>query len=69
MIEQAARPMAEQLSHVLCARCGLPVSQMNPRIPGAVAGGMCRRCSKRNAQGERERVYTYERRVEPDDDQ
>jgi hypothetical protein len=68
MIAPTTRPTAEYLSHVLCAQCGLPVSRMNPRIPGAVAGGMCRRCSgRKNAQGERERVYTYERRIAPDD--
>lgn len=67
MIDTLARSTPDCLSHVLCARCGLPVSQMNPRIPGAVGGGMCRRCSKKNAQGERERVYTYERRISSDD--
>lgn len=64
MIDQA-RPLAaaEQLEHVLCAACGRPVSQMNPRIPGAVAGGMCRWCSKKGSDGEKVRVYTYERRI------
>lgn len=67
MIDTQPRPMTDQLSPVLCAQCGLPVSKMNPRIPGAVAGGMCRRCSTKNPQGGRDKVFTYERRVAASD--
>jgi hypothetical protein len=60
----APRTTTEHLTPVLCAACGRPVSQMNPRIPGAVAGGMCRWCSKKDANGNKTRIFTYERRVE-----
>ena len=58
---------ASHLAPVLCASCGRPVSQMNPRIAGAVAGGMCRWCSKSGANGEKIKVYTYERRIDVPD--
>jgi len=65
VIDASVRPMVARLAPVLCAECGHPVSHMDPRVPGALAGGMCTRC-RTDRQGNPKRVYTYERRVHTD---
>ena len=66
MIERPLAPVGRheeaRLTPVLCAECGHPVSHMDPRVLGALAGGMCTRC-RRDRNGIEKRVYTYERRV------
>lgn len=65
-----SRPMVERfekarLTPVCCALCGHPVSHADPRVPGAVAGGMCTRatCVKDPKTGKPRQVYTFDRRV------
>ena len=54
-----------RLTPVHCAECGHPVAHLDPRVPGALAGGLCTRCRK-DAAGEKKRVYTYIRLVAHD---
>lgn len=69
----AARPMVAverhekaRLAPVLCAMCGHPVSHTDPRVPGAVSGGMCMRdtCVKDQRTGKPRQVFTFHRVVE-----
>lgn len=50
-----------RLSPVPCALCGRPVSHMDGRIPGALAGGLCG--NHRDKEGKREKVFTFIRQV------
>lgn len=73
MIEQQARPPFERfakarLAPVSCALCGHPVSHADPRVPGALAGGMCMRdsCLTDPRTGKPRQVFTFDRRVVTD---
>jgi hypothetical protein len=63
--ESAERWSPARLVAVPCALCGHPVAHVDPRVPGALAGGMCLRESCRlNPRSKKPReVYTFERRV------
>jgi hypothetical protein len=57
------RPSGPLVAPVLCAECGKPVSHMDARVRGALAGGMCTSdtCVKDRKTGRPKRVYTYNR--------
>jgi len=60
---QQTEPSRSRLAAVPCAECGHPIAHLDPRVPGALAGGLCTRCRK-DKQGNPKRVYTYHRLVE-----
>ena len=57
-----------KLAAVPCAICGHPVSHTDPRVPGALAGGMCMRstCVKDPKTSKPRQVFTFVRLVEDD---
>lgn len=58
----AERSSKARLAPVLCALCHHPVAHMDQAVQGALAGGLCTR--HRDKNGDREKVYTFERMVD-----
>ncbi len=65
MIDTPTSLRAPRMAAVLCALCGHPVSHTDPRVAGAVAGGMCMNdsCIKDKRTGKPRQVFTFNRLV------